>query len=82
MKTKTNIVDKVNKMVKHGAALDRLCFFLLVMLLVSHFFGCMWIYEANAFVVDEKDLICWINASNLENLDMMELYYASFYFIM
>ena len=49
MKSKKKISDKVSKMVKHGAALDRLCFFIMIMILMSHFIGCMWIYIATVF---------------------------------
>ena len=82
MKNKKKIQDKVNKMVKNGAAFDRLCFFLLIMLLMSHFVGCMWIYGAIVLSDDPEGDINWISASNLQNEGMMELYAASVYFTM
>ena len=54
MKKQKKIKDKVSNMVKDGGAVDRLCFFLMIMILMSHFFGCMWIYGAN-FSIEEDN---------------------------
>jgi hypothetical protein len=83
MKSRKKISERINQVVKHGAAIDRLLFFILILLLCSHGVGCMWIYLAETFR-DEDDNSNWIDASGFggESTSIMDLYAAATYFTM
>lgn len=49
MQNKNKIVKKLNSALKIGIAFERLTFFLLMLLLLSHFVGCFWIFIARTF---------------------------------
>jgi hypothetical protein len=46
MKNKKKLVKKMNNIVQVGAAFERLTFFLLLLFLIVHFIGCLWILQA------------------------------------
>jgi len=63
MKQKKNIEQKYQSLVKNGAAFDRLAFFLLILMLMSHFIGCIWIFVGNSFQDSDIDGDSWIEAT-------------------
>ena len=67
--------------VKTGAAIDRVVFFIMMLLLMCHFIGCFWIFMGRGFQDDDVEFDSWIEASNIPN-DMLELYVAATYFTM
>lgn len=80
LKQKKKIEKKVSSIMKNGAAFDRLMFFILILVLMSHFMACIWISVGLDSNLGEEKKESWIVASGMENLDMMPLYYASVYF--
>jgi len=82
MKKKRNIQNKYTAIVRNGAAFDRLAFFILILLLMSHFAGCLMIFVGNSFKDSERKNDSWIDASGFSDMGMMDLYSASVYFVM
>ena len=54
MQNKNKIVKRLNSALKIGFAFERLTFFLLILLLLSHFVGCFWIFIAKTFEDDDS----------------------------
>ena len=65
-----------------GAQYERLSFFVLVLLLLCHFVGCLWIFIAKSFSDDKEEDDSWIEANDFEEQKMMDLYATSIYFVM
>lgn len=80
MKNKKVITTKVSSILKNGAAFDRLAFFILILILLSHLVGCLWIYIGGTFQEPDTFGDSWIEASGFEPLGMLDLYIASLYF--
>lgn len=78
VKNKKKLEQKLKHVVKNGAALDRLMFFILIVFLMVHIMSCLWIFIAST-AVDKN----WIQESRFEHqLETMELYAAAMYFSM
>ena len=69
-------------MIKNGAAFDRLAFFVLMLFLMSHLVGCLWIFTGKTFEDPDVEGDSWIEACGFQEMNMMELYAASMYFSM
>jgi hypothetical protein len=82
MQNKNKIVKKLNSALKIGIAFERLTFFLLILLLLSHFVGCFWIFIANTFNDETDGDSNWIKKGEFTDLSAFELYVTSFYFAM
>jgi hypothetical protein len=54
VKKKKEISAKVINIMKSGAAVERLVFFVILLLLMSHLAGCLWIFAAVTFEDPEK----------------------------
>ena len=81
-KYKKKIGNKMNSLIKFGAAFERLLFFVLILFMVCHLIGCMWIYVAKASQYDNVKDDSWIELNGYSNMDMMSLYATSVYFTM
>jgi hypothetical protein len=77
IKNKKKLVKKMNNIVQGGAAFERLTFFLLLLFLIVHFIGCLWILQAR---FNEED--SWIINNEYQELPMFELYTVALYFTM
>ena len=66
MKQKKKLEKKVKKVMVGGAQYERLSFFILVLLLLCHFVGCLWIFIAKSFSDDEVENDSWIEAGDFE----------------
>lgn len=82
MKQKKKLEKKVKNVMYEGAQYERLSFFILVLLLLCHFVGCLWIFIAKSFSDEEVENDSWIEASDFEDQNMMDLYASSIYFVM
>ena len=83
VKHKSRVTKKVDKIVKVGAGQERFLFFLVTLILVCHFIGCLWIYQAKLYEDDEDtNTSTWIKAMGFENKSNGELYALSVYFTM
>lgn len=84
MKSRKRITERINQVVKHGAAIDRLLFFVLMLLLCSHIVGCIWIYIGETLREEGDHASNWIDASGFGNEDtsILDLYAAGTYFVM
>lgn len=80
LKNKKKITKNALSVVKNGYAFDRLFYFILILFLVSHFFGCMWIFVGNT--LDDDDGVNWIYLNNFEKQNVPALYSTSAYFTM
>lgn len=67
---------------KNGQSLDRLIFFILILFLFCHIFGCVYIFVARSLEDPDYDEITWIYSNNLESASPIELYTATIYFTM
>jgi hypothetical protein len=81
-KYKKKIGNKMNSLIKFGAAFERLLFFLLALLLVCHLIGCLWIYVAKASQDDLIENDSWIELNGYSDMSMGGLYATSVYFTM
>ena len=80
---KRSYVAKSKNMLIGSTGINRLFFFLFLVILLNHFIGCMWIFIGRTFSEDEaEDNHSWINASGFENLGIMQLYVAAYYYVM
>ena len=78
MKNENKVMKNLGSTLKLGAAFERLSFFILVLLLLCHFVGCLWIFVGRT--IGEGD--SWIEAGGLEDKSIMDLYAVSTYFTM
>lgn len=78
MKNKNKMMNTLSKTLKLGAAFERLSFFVLVLLLLCHFVGCLWIFVGRTIGEGES----WIEAGGFEDNSIMNLYAVSTYFTM
>ena len=62
--------------------MERLGFFLMLLFLMTHFIGCLWIFIAKSFHEDEVAGDSWIEDGNYEASEILELYILSVYFTM
>ena len=60
MKNENKVMKNLGSSLKLGAAFERLTFFLLVLLLMCHFVGCLWIFIGRNVNEGES----WIEAGN------------------
>lgn len=83
VKRKREITQKVMAVVRTGAAIDRVVFFVMMLLLMCHFVGCIWIFIGKSFdLQDEIVRESWIIGSQMELLEGADLYAAATYFTM
>jgi Trk-type K+ transport system membrane component len=75
VKEKSKLLKYVREVVKLGYGFERLVFFVLIFLLISHIVACMWIFVAK-FANYEGT---WMEG-DLEEVDPLEQYLISFYF--
>lgn len=52
------------------------------MLLMTHLFGCLWIFVGNTFGDDDINGDTWIEDQNLLDAGMVEVYFSAVYFVM
>ena len=82
-KKKKEISAKVIAVIRTGAAIDRVVFFVMILVLMCHFIGCLWIFIGRDGFDDPDSInISWISASGFENMQMMDLYATATYFTM
>lgn len=75
-------MKKVGTALRISAAFERLSFFFLVLLLLCHFVGCLWIFIARNIEDPQIEGDNWIEAGEFQDLTMSELYATSCYFTM
>ena len=75
MKEKSKLLKYVREVVKLGYGFERLVFFVLSFMMISHIVSCMWIFVAK-FANYEGT---WMEGETVE-LDPLEQYLISFYF--
>lgn len=63
VKKKKEISQKVIAVVRTGAAIDRVVFFIMMLLLMCHFVGCLWIFVGHGFDDDTDERNSWIEGS-------------------
>ena len=69
MQNTNKAVLKLNSTIKVGMAFERLIFLLLIMVLLSHFIGCFWIFIAKTFTIDEAAAIdSWVKRGGYQDL--------------
>ena len=60
LKHRKKVMKKVKTVLKTGQEFERLFFFLLILVLMSHFIGCMWIFIAKAIYDKDNGIISWV----------------------
>lgn len=65
-----------------GQTIERLSFFSMLLFLMTHFIGCLWIFISKNFQDDEVEFDSWIEVGEHQEADMLELYVLSVYFTM
>ena len=73
--------NKVKKTISNAAQYERLIIFLIALLLLSHFIGCIWIFVGRTVHDEKVKGDSWIE-SGAEDLNIWELYLMSLYFSM
>jgi hypothetical protein len=63
-----------------GVALERFFFFMFILCMLSHIFGCLWIFIGRTMI--EGGSISWISEGKFEDQPVVHLYATSFYFTM
>lgn len=83
MQNKNKAIEKMGSVFKIGKAFERLAMFMALLLLLSHFIGCFWIFIARTFQEEDEDTIdSWIKKGEFTDYSSFELYTTSFYFAM
>lgn len=72
----------MKNVMQFGATIERLCFFILLLFLMCHLIGCMWIFVAKSSHDPKVSGDSWIEAGGYEDMAIMELYTVSLYFTM
>jgi len=62
MKAENKVMKKLGTALQIGAAFERLSFFFLILLLLCHFFGCLWIFCAKNLEDPDVEGDNWIEA--------------------
>ena len=75
VKERSKIVSYINEILKVGVGFERLFFFLVLFLMLSHIVSCLWILTAS--LSDDK-IGTWLDPKLL-NADNSELYLTSIY---
>ena len=73
------MMKSVRAMVVRGQAIERLIFFILILVLCSHFLACAWIFIAKMSYDHEKPESNWIGANGFKPDAVLELYSVSLY---
>ena len=63
-------------------SIERISFFMMMVLLLTHFIGCFWIFIGINFHDFDNIGDSWIEAGGYEDAGMFELYIVSIYFAM
>ena len=83
IKKKKKIIKTTFNIVKDGRGFDRLAFFILILFLVCHFFGCLWVFVGVTFQDDEIYGDSWIESHNYSTTEnIWDTYYTACYFTM
>ena len=75
VKDRSKILKYVNELMKVGVGFERLFFFIMLFLMMSHIVSCLWVLTAT---INETKDGTWLES--LTNLSDYELYLTSFYF--
>ena len=73
---------KMKHVMQFGQTIERFFFFLMLLFLMTHFIGCLWIFIAKYFHSNLIENDSWIEAGGYEDANMMDLYVLSVYFTM
>lgn len=70
---------------KEGKAIERLVFFVIMLILMAHVLGCMWVFTAKAINEDSTESTDsstknWITTGGYEEKNMTEIYFLAVYF--
>jgi uncharacterized Tic20 family protein len=76
------VIKKLGIALQIGAAFERLSFFFLILLLIGHFFGCLWVFVARNLHKEEVEGDSWIEVGNFQTMSVFSLYITSYYFTM
>lgn len=79
-KSNKSSVNKLGQKLKISQGLEKLSFFFLALMLMSHFVGCLWIFVARNFHDEANPTDTWIEVGGYEDYDIPELYVTAFYF--
>ena len=82
MKKKKQIMKKMKSVMQFGATIERLAFFALLLFVLTHCVGCLWIFTARTFNDAENKEDSWIEAGGYIDYNMSELYIVGIYFTM
>jgi hypothetical protein len=77
MKNEGKLLKKIGGALKLGQATERLWFFVFILILASHIFGCLWIFVGKNYSIDG---VSWISENFSGEKTGGQLYLASFYF--
>lgn len=75
VKDRSKILKYVNEIMKVGVGFERLFFFIMLFLMMSHIVSCLWVLTAT---INETKDGTWLE--ELEGMNELELYLTSFYF--
>lgn len=81
VKKRKEIMRRMKNVMQFGATVERLSFFVMMLLLMCHFAGCFWIFIAKNFHDEEVKGDSWVEDGH-SGSDMAELYVVSLYFTM
>lgn len=74
------MMRNVRAMVVRGQAIERLIFFVLILVLCSHFLACMWIFAAKITYDETRPQDNWIGAGGFNKDAILDLYEVALYF--
>ena len=82
MKEKDKIMRRIKNLMQYGQTFERLSFFLMLLFLMTHFIGCLWIFIGCSAQDDEIEGDSWIESGDHDASQIMEIYILSVYFTM
>lgn len=65
LKSNTSIARKVEFHVKNGHSVDRMIFFIVLVCLFCHLFGCIWIFFGKQMADTEDEVKTWLMSNDL-----------------
>lgn len=65
-----------------GQQIERLSFLIMILFILCHFIGCLWIFIANTAGDDAQEDDTWLKAGGYADFGMFDKYAVSAYFVM
>jgi len=76
-KERNTLSKYLNEVLKLSVSFERLSFFALLFIILTHITACFWVILAT---LQDNAYETWIYRSNLQDADIAELYLAAFYY--